>query len=111
MIARASGEERGVIPDRLRAAMAGQADAGSSLAPARLSTTEKIRDGAHHLKPDISTLLPSINVDTLLSEALQSFDGLGVWSPPCNAYEDEHGFCVQAALSGMERKDIELTRR
>jgi HSP20 family protein len=53
--------------------------------------------------------LPAINVDALLSDALRSFEGSGVWSPPCNAYEDEHGFWVQAALPGMDRKDIQLT--
>ena len=53
--------------------------------------------------------LPAINVDALLSDAFRSFEGPGVWSPPCNAYEDEHGYWVQAALPGMERHDIQLT--
>ena len=53
--------------------------------------------------------LPAINVDALLSDALRSFDGSGVWSPPCNTYEDEHGFWVEIALPGVERNNIQLT--
>ena len=53
--------------------------------------------------------LPAMNVDALLSDALRSLDGSGVWSPPCNAYEDEHGFWVEIALPGVERNNIQLT--
>ena len=35
--------------------------------------------------------------------------GQSVWAPACNAYEDEHGFWIQAALPGMDRKDIEIS--
>ena len=47
----------------------------------------------------------NFDVDKFLSEALQSAP---TWVPACNAYEDEHGFWVQCAVPGMDRKDIEL---
>ena len=53
--------------------------------------------------------LPSVNVDQLLSDALRSFEGSAVWTPPCNAYEDEHGFWIEAGVPGMDRKEIDIT--
>jgi hypothetical protein len=52
-------------------------------------------------KEDTMTL-PAINVDALLSDALRSFEGPGVWSPPCNAYEDEHGAKNEVIISSLD---------
>jgi HSP20 family protein len=30
------------------------------------------------------------------------------WAPPCNAYEDEHGFHVEVAVPGLNRDDMEI---
>ena len=53
--------------------------------------------------------LPRLDVDQLLADALHTVGGPAVWTPACDTYEDEHGFWVQAALPGMERKDIEIS--
>ena len=55
----------------------------------------------------LTTYAP-FDVDKFLSDALRTVSGEAVWAPACNAYEDEHGFWIQAALPGMERKDIEI---
>jgi HSP20 family protein len=52
--------------------------------------------------------LATFDVDRLLSDALRNAASPAVWAPACNAYEDEHGFWVQAVLPGMDRKDIEI---
>ncbi|HZS11154.1 MAG TPA: Hsp20/alpha crystallin family protein [Nitrospirales bacterium] len=49
------------------------------------------------------------DVDRLLDDAVRAMRGRSVWAPSCNAYEDEHGFWIQAALPGMDRKDIEIS--
>jgi HSP20 family protein len=51
--------------------------------------------------------LTSFDVDRLLNETLRSMNA-GGWAPPCNAYEDEHGFHVEVALPGLDRQDIEI---
>lgn len=51
--------------------------------------------------------LASFDVDRLLNETLRSMNGAG-WAPPCNAYEDEHGFHVEVALPGVDRQDMEI---
>lgn len=48
------------------------------------------------------------DVDRFLDELLRTVDGSTSWTPACNVYEDEHGFWVQAAIPGMDRKDIEI---
>lgn len=48
------------------------------------------------------------DVDKFLNDALRTVSGHSTWTPACNAYEDDHGFWVQCALPGMDRKDIEL---
>lgn len=55
----------------------------------------------------LATYAP-FDVDKFLSDALRTVGAEAVWAPACNAYEDEHGFWIQAALPGMERKDIEI---
>jgi HSP20 family protein len=55
----------------------------------------------------MTTFMP-FDVDTFLEEALRAGDGSASWSPACNAYEDERSYWVQAALPGLERKDIEI---
>lgn len=55
----------------------------------------------------LATYAP-FDVDKFLSDALRTVSGEALWAPACNAYEDEHGFWIQAALPGMERKDIEI---
>jgi HSP20 family molecular chaperone IbpA len=55
----------------------------------------------------MTTFMP-FDVDTFLEEALRAGNGTTSWSPACNAYEDERCYWVQAALPGLERKDIEI---
>jgi HSP20 family protein len=55
----------------------------------------------------LATYAP-FDVDRLLDEAFRSASGRSVWAPACNAYEDEQGLWIQAALPGMDRKDIEI---
>ena len=55
----------------------------------------------------LATYAP-FDVDKFLSDALRTVGAEAVWAPACNAYEDEHGFWIQAALPGMERKDVEI---
>ena len=55
----------------------------------------------------MTTFMP-FDVDTFLEEALRAGNGTASWSPACNAYEDERCYWVQAALPGLERKDIEI---
>ena len=55
----------------------------------------------------MTTLVP-FDVDKFLDEALRAGNGSASWSPACNAYEDERSHWVQAALPGLERKDIEI---
>jgi Molecular chaperone (small heat shock protein) len=51
--------------------------------------------------------LTSFDVDRLLNDTLRNMNGAG-WAPPCNAYEDEHGFHVEVAVPGLSRQDMEL---
>jgi HSP20 family protein len=55
------------------------------------------------------TNFASYDVDRFLDDAVRAMRGQSVWAPACNAYEDEHGFWLQAALPGMDRKDIEIS--
>ncbi len=48
------------------------------------------------------------DVDKFLKDALEAGNHAPAWSPACNTYEDEQGFCVQVALPGLDRKDIEI---
>ena len=48
--------------------------------------------------------LASVDVDRLLHDTLRSMNG--GWAPPCNAYEDEHGFHIQVAVPGVDRQDM-----
>jgi HSP20 family protein len=54
------------------------------------------------------TTYSPFDVDALLNEALRTVNGQGTWAPACNAYEDEHGYWVHAAVPGIDRKDIEI---
>ena len=48
-------------------------------------------------------------IDRLFDEAMREVGHRGVeWRPACNIYEDEKGFYVEAALPGLEPKDIEV---
>ena len=51
--------------------------------------------------------LASVDVDRLLQDTLRSMNGVG-WAPPCNAYEDEHGFHIEVALPGVDRQDMTI---
>ena len=51
--------------------------------------------------------LASVDVDRLLQDTLRSRNAAG-WAPPCNAYEDEHGFHLEVALPGADRQDIDI---
>ena len=53
--------------------------------------------------------LPSFDVDQLLADAVRTVGGAAVWTPACNAYEDEQGFWVEAAVPGMNRQDMAIT--
>lgn len=55
----------------------------------------------------MTTFMP-FDVDKFLDEALRAGNGSASWSPACNAYEDERSYWVQAALPGLDRKDIEI---
>ena len=55
----------------------------------------------------MTTLMP-FDVDKFLDEALRGANGSASWSPACNAYEDDRSYWVQAALPGLQRKDIEI---
>ncbi|HJT22912.1 MAG TPA: Hsp20/alpha crystallin family protein [Nitrospira sp.] len=48
-------------------------------------------------------------IDRMLNDAVRAF-GIGEsrWTPPCNVWEDQHGFYVQMALPGWEPKDVSL---
>ncbi len=47
-------------------------------------------------------------IDRLLNEAFGTVSGYATgWAPACNAYEDEHGFWVEAAVPGLDGKDFE----
>ena len=48
------------------------------------------------------------DVDQWLTETLRTVSGPAGWAPACNTYEDEQGFWVEAAVPGMERKDIDI---
>ena len=54
------------------------------------------------------TLTP-FDVDKFLDEALRTVNGATSWGPACNSYVDEQGFWIQAALPGIDRKDIEIS--
>ena len=54
----------------------------------------------------MTTYMP-FDVDTFLDEAFRG-NGTASWSPSCNVYEDERSYWVQAALPGLNRKDIEI---
>lgn len=60
--------------------------------------------------PSIMTVRQEANeaqIDRLLEEVLQNFESSGSsWVPPCNVWEDENGFYVQAALAGWEANQI-----
>lgn len=55
----------------------------------------------------LTTYTP-FDVDKFLRDALRTVGGEAVWAPAYNAYEDEHGFWIQVALPGMERKEIQI---
>ena len=46
------------------------------------------------------------DVDKFLNDTLEAAQRSSAWNPACNTYEDEHGFWVQVALPGLDRKDI-----
>lgn len=54
------------------------------------------------------TLTP-FDVDKFLDEALRTVNGATSWGPACNSYEDERSFWIQAALPGMDRKNIDIS--
>jgi HSP20 family protein len=49
----------------------------------------------------------SVDVDRWLQDTLRTTNGAG-WAPPCNAYEDEHGFHIEVALPGVDRQDMTI---
>ena len=49
------------------------------------------------------------SIDRLFQEAVSASESQGApWTPVCNVWEDEQGFCVQLALAGWEPQDITL---
>lgn len=50
----------------------------------------------------------ALDVDRFLNDALRAMDGHSTWAPACNTFEDERGFWIQAALPGIDRKDVEI---
>ena len=49
------------------------------------------------------------NIDRLFQEAVSESESQGEpWTPACNVWEDEQGFCVQLALPGWEPQDVTL---
>lgn len=48
----------------------------------------------------------SLDVDRLLQDTLRGMNA--GWAPPCNAYEDEHGFHIEVALPGVDREDMNI---
>jgi len=50
--------------------------------------------------------LTSVDVDRLLQDTLRTMNA--GWAPPCNAYEDEHGFHIQVAIPGVDRQDMQI---
>jgi HSP20 family protein len=51
--------------------------------------------------------LMSVDVDRLLQDTLGSTKVAG-WAPPCNVYEDEHGFHIEVALPGVDRQHMDI---
>jgi HSP20 family protein len=49
----------------------------------------------------------SVDVDRWLQDKLRSTNVAG-WAPPCNVYEDEHGFHIEVALPGVDRHDMNI---
>jgi HSP20 family protein len=50
-----------------------------------------------------------VQIDKFFNDALRAVGGgVSAWTPACNTFEDEQGFWVQAALPGMDRKNIEI---
>ncbi len=58
----------------------------------------------------VTTYTPlDVQIDKFFNDALRSVGGKPrAWAPACDTFEDERGFWVQAALPGMDRKDIEI---
>lgn len=55
------------------------------------------------------TTLTPFDVDKFLDEALRTVNGTTSWGPACNSYEDERSFWIQAALPGIDRKNVEIS--
>jgi HSP20 family protein len=51
--------------------------------------------------------LASVDVDRFLQDTLRGMNAAG-WAPRCNAYEDEHGFHIEVALTGLDRQDMNI---
>jgi HSP20 family protein len=50
-----------------------------------------------------------LQIDHLLDDAIRSVNEWSQsWDPSCNGFEDEEGFAVQMALSGMEADQIDV---
>ncbi len=58
----------------------------------------------------LTTYAPlGIQIDKFFDDALRAVgQAPQAWVPAWNTFEDEQGFWVQAALPGMDRKDIEI---
>ena len=49
------------------------------------------------------------SIDRLFQDAVSASESQGApWTPACNVWEDEQGFCVQLALPGWEPQDVTL---
>jgi HSP20 family protein len=49
------------------------------------------------------------SIDRLFQDAVSASESQGApWTPPCNVWEEEQGFCVQLALPGWEPQDVTL---
>ena len=54
------------------------------------------------------TAYSPFDVDAILNEALRTVGGKTAWAPACNAFEDEQGYWVHAAVPALDRNDIEI---
>lgn len=58
---------------------------------------------------DLMRLPFESQIDRLFEEAIRAVTSrVSAWVPSCNVYEDGNGFYVQAALPGMDVKDLTI---
>ncbi|MEW6248612.1 MAG: Hsp20/alpha crystallin family protein [Nitrospirota bacterium] len=59
--------------------------------------------------PNLMRLPFESEIDRLFEEAVRAVTSrVSVWIPPCNVYEDDNSFYVQAVIPGLDVKDVDL---